>query len=167
MFVTHPLEPVWDKNCTVLILGTMPSPKSRAAGFYYMHPQNRFWPVIAAVTGETLTYPNSGGERAAAERRALVLRHHFALWDVLAGCDITGADDASITSPLANDFSFLLAGSHIANVYCTGQTAYKYYTALCQTATHIPAVCLPSTSPANRGRWPLEKLIEAYGVLTA
>ncbi|HAH61183.1 MAG TPA: DNA-deoxyinosine glycosylase [Treponema sp.] len=165
MFITHPIEPVWDENSTVLILGTMPSPKSREAGFYYMHPQNRFWPVIAAVTGGTLSYANGEGERAVEERRALILHAHFALWDVLAGCDITGADDASIRNAVPNDFSGILTGSHITRIYCTGRTAWKYYTKLCERTTHIPAVCLPSTSPANQGRWPLAKLIEAYGVL--
>jgi hypoxanthine-DNA glycosylase len=166
MFITHPLAPVWDKNSEVLILGTMPSPKSREAGFYYMHPQNRFWPVLAAVTGEKLVYANDGGKPAVEERRELILRHHLALWDVLAGCDIAGADDASIRNPRPNDFSAVLAGSRIKRVYCTGQTAYKYYTKLCVSVTGIPAVCLPSTSPANQGRWPLDKLLPAYGVIT-
>jgi double-stranded uracil-DNA glycosylase len=165
-YITHPLAPVWDKGSTVLILGTIPSPKSREAGFYYMHPQNRFWPVLAAVTGEKLLYKNDGGVPAVEERRALILRHHFALWDVLAGCDIAGADDASIHNPRPNDFSAILAGSSVSRIYCTGQTAYKYYTKLCAAITHIPAVCLPSTSSANQGRWPIDKLITAYGVIT-
>jgi double-stranded uracil-DNA glycosylase len=164
-YVTHPLAPVWNESSTALILGTMPSPASREAGFFYMHPRNRFWPVIAAVTGTVLSYTNADGEPAVAERRALLLRSHLALWDVLAGCEITGAEDASIRNPRPNDFSGILAGSHITRIYCTGQTAYKYYTKLCGQAAHIPAVCLPSTSPANQGRWPLAKLIEAYGVI--
>jgi double-stranded uracil-DNA glycosylase len=165
-YIIHPLAPVWDKDSTVLILGTMPSPKSREAGFYYMHPQNRFWPVLAAVTGESLLYANSGKKEAVEERRSLILRHHLALWDVLAGCDIAGAGDASIRNPRPNDFSAILAGASISRIYCTGQTAYKYYTKLCSSLTHLPAVCLPSTSPANRGRWPVDKLINAYGVIT-
>ena len=160
--VRHPFAPVYDSESRVLVLGTMPSPRSRTAGFYYMHGQNRFWPVIAAITGERLGYANDEGIKAVDERRTLVLRHGIALWDVLASCDIRRAADTSIQNPIANDFSTLLASSHIDRIYCTGLTAYKLYTKLCEEATHIGAVCLPSTSSANRGRWPLDALIEAY-----
>lgn len=163
--IEHPLEPVWNTMSTSLILGTMPSPRSRSAGFYYMHEQNRFWRVLAAVFGETLHYANSHGAQAIAERRALVLCHRIALWDVLASCTINGASDASIKNPVPNDFQKLLAESHITRVYCTGQTAHKLYTTLCENKTHIKAICLPSTSPANQGRWPLEKLISAYSCI--
>ena len=160
--IDHPFAPVYDSKSRVLVLGTMPSPRSRTAGFYYMNGQNRFWPVIAAITGERLGYANDEGIKAVDERRTLVLRHGIALWDVLASCDIRGATDTSIQNPIANDFSTLLASSHIERIYCTGQTAYKLYTKLCEEATHIGAVCLPSTSSANRGRWPLDALIKAY-----
>ncbi|MGI5117049.1 DNA-deoxyinosine glycosylase [Treponema sp. SP13] len=160
--IDHPFAPVYDSKSRVLVLGTMPSPRSRTAGFYYMHGQNRFWPVIAAITGERLGYANDEGIKAVDERRTLVLRHGIALWDVLASCDIRGAADTSIQNPIANDFSTLLASSHIERIYCTGQTAYKLYTKLCEEATHIRAVCLPSTSSANRGRWPLDALTAAY-----
>jgi TDG/mug DNA glycosylase family protein len=165
--IIHPLAPVWDSGSTAIILGTMPSPASRAAGFYYMHPQNRFWPVLSAVFNEPLVFANNDRDSAAAaeERRSLILRHHLALWDVLAGCDITGADDASIRNPVPNDFSEILAGSDISRVYCTGKTSYRYYMRLCLPETGIDAVCLPSTSAANRGRWPLAELIRAYGVI--
>ena len=160
--IDHPFAPVYDSKSRVLVLGTMPSPRSRTAGFYYMHGQNRFWPVIASLAGEALGYANDAGSKAVDERRALVLRHGIALWDVLASCDIRGAADTSIKNPVPNDFSTLLASSHIDRIYCTGQTAYKLYTKLCEEATHIRAVCLPSTSSANRGRWSLDALIEAY-----
>ncbi|MBM7022073.1 DNA-deoxyinosine glycosylase [Treponema sp. Marseille-Q4523] len=160
--IDHPFAPVYDSESRVLVLGTMPSPRSRTAGFYYMHEQNRFWPVIASLTGERLDYANDAGSKAVDERRALVLRHGIALWDVLASCDIRGAADTSIKNPVPNDFSKLLVSSHIDRIYCTGQTAYKLYTKLCEEATHIGAVCLPSTSSANCGRWPLDALIEAY-----
>lgn len=163
--IEHPLEPVWNRQSVALILGTMPSPGSRSAGFYYMHKQNQFWRVLAAIFKETLHYANSDGEAAIAERRALVLRHHIALWDVLASCTISGASDASIKNPVPNDFSKVLAESRIARVYCTGQTAYKLYTRLCESKTRIRAVCLPSTSPANQARWPFEKLIDAYSCI--
>jgi double-stranded uracil-DNA glycosylase len=178
MYVTHLINPVWNNSSTILILGTMPSPQSRAAGFYYMHPQNRFWPVIAAISGKTLHYTNSGTQNtfdgetntaihpditaAVIERRVLVLQQGIALWDVLAGCDIDGAEDASIRNPVPNNFTEIISSAHIRRIYTTGQTAYRYYIKLCEEKTGIPAVCLPSTSPANRGRWPLDKLITVY-----
>ena len=100
-YVSHPFEPVFDKESRVLILGSIPSPKSRENGFYYGHPRNRFWPVLARVLGEP-------EPRTVEEKRAMALRRHVALWDVLAGCEIHGADDASIRRPAANDMSRIL-----------------------------------------------------------
>ena len=160
--VQHPFAPVYDSESRVLVLGTMPSPRSRTAGFYYMHGQNRFWPVIAALAGASLLYPNDGGSKAVEERRMLVLRHGIALWDVLASCNIKGAADTSIKNPVPNDFSTILASSRIERIYCTGRAAYTFYTKLCEKSTHIRALCLPSTSSANRGRWPFDALITAY-----
>lgn len=99
--VHHPLAPVYDKDCRVLFLGTMPSPQSRADGFYYAHPRNRFWPVLAGIFGE----PIPEGTEA---RRDFCLRHHIALWDVLASCVISGAADGSIREPKANSIETLL-----------------------------------------------------------
>ena len=163
--IIHPLAPVFDADSTTLILGTMPSPKSREYGFYYMHPQNRFWKVISAVYEETLQFANDD-LAAIEERRSLILRHHLALWDVLQSCDITGAGDSTIHNPIPNDFTSLLRDTHITRIFCTGTTAYKLYTKLCAPVTHIDATLLPSTSPANQGRWPFEKLLSAYASLT-
>ena len=125
--ISHPIPPVWDSESRVLILGTMPSPKSREAGFFYMHPQNRFWSVIAEVFGETLVYPNNSPDRTAAitERRDFLLRHRLAMWDVLASCEITGAADSSIKNAIPNDFSEILENSQIHHIICTGKTAYN------------------------------------------
>ena len=153
--IVHPFAPVYDGNSRILILGTMPSPVSRENGFYYGHGQNRFWPVLAAVFSEPVP-------ETVKQKRALVLRHGIALWDVLRSCRISGANDASIKEPVANDLRIF---PHIRRIYTTGKTAWKLYNDLCFPLTNIPAVCLPSTSAANRGRWPLEKLIEAYKVI--
>ena len=161
--IVHPLAPVFDSNSTTLILGTMPSPKSREYGFYYMHPQNRFWKVLAAVYGEPLQFANSANPAAIEERRSLILRHHLALWDVLKSCDISGAGDATIRNPVPNDFSALFAQAPITRVCCTGTTAFKLYTKLCPQATGIDTILLPSTSPANQGRWPFDTLLAEYG----
>lgn len=152
--ITHTIEPVFDVNSRILILGTMPSPKSRETQFYYGHPQNRFWKVLAAVLGEEVPQTIPG-------KRELLLGHRIALWDVLAECEITGASDSSIREPVANDLSVILDHAPIQAVFTTGATAWKLYTRLQQPLTGIRAVRLPSTSPANCAV-NLEALTEAY-----
>ena len=125
--IIHQIPPVWNEDSRVLILGTMPSPKSRAAGFFYMHPQNRFWRVLPAVFGEALRLPNNAADAEAAknERRQFLLEHKIALWDVLASCDIQGAADSSIKNAVPNDFSEIFRKAKIRRVFCAGQTAFK------------------------------------------
>ena len=165
--VAHPIPPVWNEQSKILILGTMPSPKSREAGFFYMHPQNRFWRVLPAVFGKTLLYTNNAPDRAAAiaERREFLLRHQIALWDVLAACDIHGAADSSITNAVPNDFAPLFENSKIRRVFCTGKTAFSLWQKFCaaeyESRYGITCECLPSTSPANAA-WSVERLLEAY-----
>lgn len=155
--IQNPLEPLWDADSRVLLLGTLPSPLSRAQRFYYGNPQNRFWKVLPAVLSEPLP-------TTIEEKRALCLRRHIALWDVLSSCEIAGASDSSIKNPVANDFSSMLAQSSIRAIFTTGATAGKLYRKLCEPATKLPATVLPSTSPANAA-WSLERLIEAYQVI--
>ncbi|MDE5899582.1 MAG: DNA-deoxyinosine glycosylase [Treponemataceae bacterium] len=164
MQAVHTIAPVWNADSNVLILGTMPSPASRAAGFFYMHPQNRFWKVMAEIFGTPFQFPNNAPERdaAVAERREFLLAHRIALWDVLAECEIRGAEDASIRRPVPNDFSELLSASRIRRVFCTGKTAAALYERHCAARCGLPWECLPSTSPANQGRWPFPALVEAY-----
>ena len=157
--VEHGIEPVFDGQSEVLVLGTMPSPKSREAGFFYGHPQNRFWRVLAALFDEPVPEDN-------AERADLLLRHHVALWDVLASCDIVGASDASIANGRPNDLSRILNGAPVRSVFCTGATATRLYGKLCEAACGLPAVPLPSPSPANAS-WSLPRLVEAYRPLAA
>ncbi|WP_428770104.1 DNA-deoxyinosine glycosylase [Treponema sp. HNW] len=153
----HPFAPVFDKHSRLLVLGSFPSPRSRENGFYYGHPQNRFWPVLAAVFGERLPATNE-------EKRSFVLKHGIALWDVLESCLITGAADSSIREERANDFTPLIEAG-IRRIYVTGKAAHLLYNKHCLALTGIEALYLPSTSSANRAHWPLEKLIEAYSVL--
>lgn len=179
--IIHPIPPVWDCESKTLLLGTMPSPASRSAGFFYMHGRNRFWRVLPAVFGEELTYTNRGflttqadkQERAGlaaaiAERRDFLVRHHIALWDVLASCEIAGAADASIKNTKANDFTEIFEKSSIRRVFCTGKTAFtlwqKHCAGLYESRFNLTSYSLPSTSPAN-AVWSMEKLIEAYSVL--
>lgn len=152
--IIHSIEPVFDAESRVLILGTMPSPKSREVQFYYGHPQNRFWRVLAAVLGEEVP-------QSVPEKKAMLLRHQIALWDVLAECEITGASDSSIRNPVANDLSVILDHAPVQAVFTTGATAWKLYTRLQKPHTGIEAVRLPSTSPANCAV-KMEALTEAY-----
>ena len=149
--------PVYDKNSRALILGTWPSPKSREMGFYYGHPQNRFWPLLAALTGE----PVPAREDIAAKKQ-LLLRHGLALWDTLERCTITGASDASIRDAVPNDIAALLTNAPIQAVFCNGATAYRLYQKYLEPVSGIPAVKLPSTSPANAACRP-ETLRQVWG----
>lgn len=152
--VTHPIAPVYDKQSKILILGSFPSVKSRETAFFYGHPQNRFWRVLAALFDEPVPEDN-------AERADLLLRHHIALWDVLESCDIRGASDASIANPHPNDLSRVLEKAPVRRVFCTGAAAGRYYAKLCEAASGLAAEVLPSPSPANAA-WSLPRLVEAY-----
>ena len=157
MEIIHPLKPVFDADSRVLILGTMPSPRSREVGFYYGHPQNRFWKVMAQLFNEALPTDTE-------ERTAFLKRHHIALWDVLQQCEITGAQDSSIRNPVANDLSQILDHAPIRAIFATGKTAGKWYTKLIQPQTGIPITILPSTSPANCAV-SMEGLLQEYGII--
>ncbi len=155
--VVHTIPPLYDAHSQLLILGTMPSPKSRETGFYYGHPQNRFWPALAAVFGEPLPTGNEA-------KAALALRHGIALWDVLQSCEIDGASDGSIRDPVPNDVAALLRQTQILRVFTTGAAAHRLYHALCEPSAGIPAVPLPSPSAAN-ARLRLDDLVTRYAIL--
>ncbi len=149
--------PVYNAHSRALILGTWPSPKSRELSFYYGHPQNRFWPMMAALTGEPVPAREDIGAK-----KQIILRHGLALWDTLESCTITGASDASIRDVVPNDIAALLEKVPIEAVFCNGATAYRIYTKYLEPVSGIPAVKLPSTSPANAA-CRMEKLKEAWG----
>lgn len=149
--------PVYSESSRALILGTWPSPKSREMAFYYGHPQNRFWPMMAVLTGEPVP-----AREDIETKKGLILRHGLALWDTLESCTITGASDASIRDVVPNDIASLLAKAPIEAVFCNGATAYRIYTKYLLPVSGIPAVKLPSTSPANAACRP-EKLREVWG----
>lgn len=140
-----------------LLLGSIPSPKSREVGFFYGHPQNRFWRVLAAVLGEEVPV-------SIEDKRAMCLRHHVALWDTIAKCDIAGASDTSIRNAEPNDIGRLLRESKITRIFATGGKSAQLYRRLIEPKTGVPITQLPSTSPANAA-WSLERLIEAYRVI--
>ena len=152
--IIHPIQPVFDKDSKVLILGSFPSVRSREEGFFYGHPQNRFWKVIASVYDSDIPETLS-------EKKAFLKRHHIAMWDVIGSCDIKGSSDASIENVVANDISVILNQAGIRGVFVNGKTAEKYYKKYIEPKTGITATCLPSTSPANAA-WSLYKLVETW-----
>ena len=155
--VSHTIEPVFNPFSKILILGTMPSQKSREAGFYYAHPQNRFWRVLAAVLGRAVP-------ETVFEKQALALENGIALWDVLKSCEIKGSQDVSIKKPVANDIAAIVKQTRIAHVFTTGAAATKLYQKLCAATVGIEAYGLPSTSAAN-AKSDLCALIKAYNVI--
>jgi TDG/mug DNA glycosylase family protein len=153
--VKHNLEPIFDANSKILILGTMPSPQSRKAGFYYAHPQNRFWRVIAEVLSQVVPVTIE-------EKKTMLLNNHIALWDVLESCDIKGADDSSIQNPKPNDMNVVLSCTNINTIFTTGVKATALYRKHCYPKTKIEAIYLPSTSAANCARYTYDDLVTAY-----
>lgn len=154
MKINHPFLPLYDENSEILILGSFPSVKSREEMFFYGHPQNRFWKVIAAVTKNQIpeTIP---------QKKELLLKNRIALWDVIASCEITGSSDSSIKNVIPNDITEILNNSKITRIYVNGKTSEKFYNKYIKERTGVSAICLPSTSPAN-AVWTLDKLISEW-----
>lgn len=157
--VLHEIDPVYDENSRVLILGSFPSVKSRESRFFYGHPQNRFWKVMAALTKEAVPVTLE-------EKRALLLAHHIAVWDVIASCSIEGSSDSSIRDVVPNDLSRILQAAKIRQIYCNGGKSYELYGRFCRPLAGREAVKLPSTSPANAACG-LERLVEQWSVIMA
>ena len=153
--------PVYGPASRALILGTWPSPKSREMSFYYGHPQNRFWPMLAALTGEPV--PVWADIEA---KKAIILRHGLAVWDTIGACDIRGASDASIRNVEPNDVAALIRRLGVQAVFCNGAASGRVYARYAQPMTGLAATVLPSTSPANAA-WSMEKLRAAWGTALA
>ncbi len=152
--ICHPFPPLYDENSRVLILGSFPSVKSREQNFFYGHPQNRFWRVMASVL--SCRTPES-----IAEKKTMLLLHGIALWDSIARCSIEGSSDASIGDAAANDLTPILSSADIRQIFCNGQKSWQMYQKYIEPSTGRAAVCLPSTSPANAS-WSLERLTQAW-----
>ena len=155
--IEHPFGPLYNQHSRILILGSFPSVRSREQQFFYGHPQNRFWKVIAALYGQETpaTIP---------EKKELILGHGLALWDSIASCVITGSSDASIRDVRANNLRIILDSSPIERIFCNGRKSYEMYQKYIQNDIQREAVCLPSTSPAN-AQFSLDRLIAAWAVI--
>lgn len=155
--IHHPIEPVYDSQSRILILGSFPSVKSREAMFFYGHPRNRFWKVTAAVFGCRVP-------QTIEEKRSFLLTNGIAVWDVIASCEIEGSSDSTIRNVTPNDLSKILNSAPVEQIFVNGKTALKYYEKYLRPVTGREAICLPSTSPANAA-WKLEKLTEAWSII--
>lgn len=152
--VNHELEPIFHQNSEILILGSIPSVKSREEKFYYAHPQNKFWKILAEVYNEKT--PST-----IKEKQEFLERKHLALWDVIKSCTITGSSDSSIKEVIPNNINNIIDKSNIRKIYTTGKTAYHLYNKYIYETTKIEAIYLPSTSPANASI-SYQKILEAY-----
>lgn len=151
------LPPLHGTRAGALILGSFPSPKSREQGFFYGHPQNRFWPLMAALTGEPV--PDWADIEA---KKRIILGHNLAVWDTIGACDIRGASDASIRNVQPNDVAALIHRLKVRAVFCNGAASGRVYARYAQPLTGLPATVLPSTSPANAA-WSMDRLHQAWG----
>ncbi len=156
-WVEHPFPPVYNEASRVLILGSLPSVRSRQEGFFYGHPRNRFWQVLSLLLGEPLP-------QTIAQKRALLLRRHVALWDVVSRCEIVGSSDASIRSVTPSDLRSLVASSAVTHIFLNGQTAARVYRRYQADMLALPCSVLPSTSPANAA-CSLPRLLTAWQVV--
>ena len=152
--VRHGFEPLYDSSSNILILGTMPSVKSREQNFYYGHPQNRFWKLLAALYGDNI--PNT-----IEEKKLFLHSHHIALWDVISECDIIGSSDSSIKNVVPADLSVILNSADIKCIYANGTKAYDLYMKYSYGMTKREIVKLPSTSPANAA-FQMDRLINIW-----
>lgn len=153
--IKHEFEPVFDENSKVLVLGTLPSVKSRENNFYYGHPQNRFWKLIAALCDEDIV------PQTIEEKRKILLKHHIAVWDVISECDIIGSSDSSIKNVVPADLSVILDNTDIDRIYANGGKAYELYMKYQYGKIGREIIKLPSTSPANAA-YSLERLLECW-----
>lgn len=158
MKAIHTIDPVYDKFSRILILGSFPSVKSREADFFYAHPQNRFWRLMEILY-------DSKSLKTIDDKKAFLLEHNIALWDVIGECTITGSADSSIRDVIPNNLKRILDTATIEKIFINGSTAGKLYVKYQEKKTNMKAVVLPSTSPAN-ATFSLEKLVEKWKIIT-
>ena len=147
MLVQHNIQPIYNHNSKILILGSFPSVKSREAQFFYHHPQNHHEPLLTIE-----------------DKKDFLLKHHIALWDVIQSCDIQGSSDSSIQNVKVNDITLLLKQTHIQYIYTNGKKAHQLYSQYGYPITGIKDICLPSTSPANAA-YSLERLLDSWKII--
>lgn len=157
MEIVHPFPPFFRADSHILILGSFPSVKSREQLFFYGHPQNRFWRVLADVFEDEVP-------ASIPEKRFFLERHQIALWDSIGRCTIEGSSDTSIRDVVPNDLSVILDAAPIAAIFCNGKQSFACYHRYIFPSVKLDASVLPSTSPANAA-WSIERLTDAWRVI--
>ena len=157
IMITHPIEPIYNQKSKILILGSFPFVKSREEGFFYGHPQNRFWKVLAAIFNENIP-------QTIHEKKEFLLNNKVAVWDVIHSCEITGSSDSSIKNVEVNDLTRILNTADIKQIFVNGKKAYSLYNKYMKQIVIKEAICLPSTSPANAA-WNIDRLVEAWKII--
>ena len=153
MIVKHNLEPIFNEDSKVLILGSFPSVKSRENNFYYAHPQNQFFKILEVIFNEKIN-----------DKKEFLLNHHIALWDVIKSCEIKGSSDSSIKNVKVNNVKYLIDNSNIKVIFTTGKKSYNLYNKYLFDKIHINAIYLPSTSPINKSM-SIEEKINKYKII--
>lgn len=151
----HEFPPFYEEDSKILILGSFPSKQSREVGFYYMHPQNRFWKVLARVfeceLPETLS-----------DKKEFLRKNHIALWDVIESCDIKNSSDASIRNVEPTKIVELMKKTEIDTIVTTGKKAHELYQKYSKDIVGIEDITLPSTSSANIANYSEDDLVKCY-----
>jgi hypoxanthine-DNA glycosylase len=148
------LPPVLDRRTRLVVLGSFPGEASLAAAQYYAHPRNQFWPLVSALIGEDLV------TLAYAARLRRLRAHGIGLWDVIGACRRTGSLDSAVRDARPNDLALLRqCAPGLRLVVHNGGLSAR---ALPRTrALGVPALRLPSTSPANAS-WSFERKLQAW-----
>ena len=155
--IVHPLEPLYDKNSKILILGSFPSIKTREYGFFYGHKQNRFWKILSGIFDEEIA-------DTIEDKRAFLIKHNIAVWDSIYSCDIIGSSDSTIKNVVPTDLKPILKGSRVDRIFCNGATSYKYFHQFSEKDLGIKGVKLPSSSPANAA-YSINRLIDEWKII--
>ena len=156
MRLKHPLDPIYNNNSKILILGTFPSIISRNDNFYYANKNNRFWKILENIFNIRLENYE--------DKKQFLLNNNIALWDVIKSCEIKNSDDSSIKNVIPNDIDKIIKNSSIKYIFVTGKIALKYYNKYISDKTNIKAIYLPSPSSAN-ATYSLDKLIKEYRII--
>ena len=147
--VIYSFAPLIQPDSEILFLGSAPSVLSRRNQFFYGNPSNRFWKILSALYHEDFVNADI------ATKTALLHKHHLALSDVYASCQMKkpgSSLDSNIIHAAFQDIPRMIQGTNIHKIYITSKKAYGDFIQHWhgQFTTDMQIICLPSPSAANR-----------------